>query len=340
LLGEKEMRKQRFIIGLSLFLGLAVSVISGTILRLNGVLSHVTLFVGLRYVFVNYLFQLWTLWLAIAVSIYARVKLGKRRFAIIKFETFLNFTAVAISALIAMSLYEADRALWPAVMMSVIQILRCVNLLTSYRHTPYKKMQLAAFGVLVVAYGAWSCSLAWWSHRFKEEDEALITALRKSKLPLVYMDMTEDCEVPYYLMGMVHHEWKNYYGSNLMLALNTGKGTAAMILPSRCAGIPLDSLTIEGTDKIKGVYPTLFSTETNKLNVTAYFSGSTPGTTPINRLLAKFVDDPMPLEMSSYIPSCPFEPKVEIDGKTYYLYFAKLTRRTAERRKLVRIDVE
>jgi hypothetical protein len=330
LLGAKIDKSSRFIIGLGLCVGLFITMAGSTTSRIDSALTGP--FLGyLRYRITTYISQLWPIYVAILTTVLLRKKVGKQQFAVYRVDTIASFVAMAVACGISLAVNSQDRALWPAHLFAVLQTIRCVNALT-YKQKDYSKVAKIVFGCATVLYAMWSCELIKWQKKFTDENNGLIAATEKADKPLVYYDLTSASDVPFYLMGIVKHEWYSFY--NCFLAIFTEHGYNVLILPTKYEGVPLDEINVPGSQRIKGVYPIFYTiNDTTISRFNALLGEPQRAVVPIDRLMMKFTAEQV---------AEPFDkvklPSFDVDGKEITLYSPIEVGRTVKYRKFVRIE--
>jgi hypothetical protein len=330
LLGAKIDKRSRFIIGLGMCVGLVILSCGYTTHKIGGMGSELVL-LSIRYRLSTYLSQLWPLYFSIITTILLRLKVGKQQFKDYRVETIASFVAIIVSCLISIAVCQQARALWPAQLFSVVQTIRCVNALSN-RQNGYSRVTKLLFGCAALLYALWIYELVSWQSKFTEESNGLIVAAEKASKPLVYFDITNDEDLPFYLMGMVKHQWQ--YDYNHFLANHTQNQDGLLILPTKYEGFPLDEVREPGSNRIYGSWPMFYSINDTTINRFDVIVGEPQkAVTPINRLLMMFTDKQVsqPFERVSFSP-------LIIEGKTVLLYTPIEVGRTVKYRKFVRIE--
>jgi hypothetical protein len=332
LLGTKIDKRSRLIIGLGLCLGLLVTILGATESRIGNTVT-IDRLLCIQYRIPNYISETWPTYVAILMTIFLRKRIGKQRFAAYRAETVGSFVAIAVIYPISFVVCELDRVLWPAQLFATLQIIRCVNALT-YKQNGYSKAAKIVFGCAAVLYAMWSCELLKWQKKFTDENTELIEAAQKVDKPVVYYDLTPTSEVPFYLLGIVFHEWNGDINPYLAYHVLGPGHKNILILPKKWEGVPIQDVKEPGSQHIKGAFPTFYTVnDTTEYRFNAILCEPMRAVTPIDRLLMLFTPDEMP-EPFARTPLPPFI----VDGQEVSVYNPPPIRRIVKYRKFVRIE--
>jgi hypothetical protein len=313
MLGDKRCRKSRTVILLGLSLGLAITVFSpGTLTRADGAVGT-----NLQYIIykaTRLISELWPLWLSVLLTLYMRKKIGSKRFRSYIPLIAAIYAGAFAGTFISVMCLMFDRALWPVCLYSGISVMVSVDALQKPKKLGLKWLKMIS-AIAVCAYAAWFVQLARWQWRFSNEEKDVHQLIMHSTVPIVYYDLTDDYDVPAYLMSIVTHEGYQFGVEFNVIAIDYFGHLGMIVLPTKYRGVPLRDIKFNGNSNICGVWPFLYSydniggEEYEPVKMT--FGGPCACVSPLNRILMLFSADTVVHEYKVHkMPTKDFEGSV------------------------------
>lgn len=261
-----------------------VALMFGTGARLGG--SKISL-EAMKYIITRSASTIWPFWLSFVLLGMLAFKQGLKRFKALLSTVLPYYGAVAGNIAVCMVLTAFNRALWPAVLCSVVVCLILVSELIGRGRL--SRRSVAAFSAAMVLYIVWLGGVIHWERKIKAEFDGFEQAAARAAAKgddVVFADMTYD-DVPFWTMGMSSHNPILEVFSNMRAAsyLHISDSTLA-VLPKRFEHLTFDRWdTIPGNAGLRGCWPVVIAPDRESVQSVymVTYGDATPSMTPIDR---------------------------------------------------------
>lgn len=255
--------------------------------------------------------RLWPLWLSIILLSVNSIRNKK----IDRVSAILVAMAI-LSVAVAIIARQSARALWLTYLLALIISFRSLPL-SWLRHSVRPLPSVIALAA-TIALAAWLYSLSAWQHRFSQQTDNIFSSLNATQTNIAYANTSTTGTMPWWLWEIPQYPNDASETARANIAAEQFRNYHArfVILPKKFENTPFDSLpSIDGTAKLKGIYPTYYShnrLDTTLLNLQFGNPRHIPPTGNVNpiyglgRLIAKFNEEsPMLLTVPRYLEEIP-----------------------------------
>jgi len=350
LFGGRTRSLRSWILFAALWVGLLVCTSAGTVTRIDDYLEYSSL-EQILHLLTKFISSVWPLYLALALMVVCRVRLGRRTMAGRWHSLFSLVCGALIGIVIAMVVGVFDRGLWAANLFAVLVCLRCVAYLSAESvNRPCgraARVCVMLFCVSVLGLTAWwFAGLVRWQRVITAEQKTIAGELKATApATVVYTGYTPREQVPFYLMGIPYHCFEHPVHNTYCMYYYCDNDSAFIaVLPPSMRPVEGDTvdafsrmppLSSDGT--CRGQWPFVFSRipDVDEIRVdVAEIDGSV---NPIDRLIIALRSG-CPARRDSYHFWCQSSPVIFPDGTVAYMYLPYYKIRSAYGRRIVEIE--
>ena len=315
----KKSRQIRMPMIAALILGTAICVFApGTFARVDALDTgdFTTFAKGL-------IFKLYPLYIyTILLLVIYLAKDKKQVISELKANLFWIVTAVINTCIVVVFQAPPGRSLWPMHVAVLIMIFA-----TIYRNFAWcRKAHTIIARALMIAICLFMYELIKWQIKVSDEQQYIIDCLEKTKAPDVYLDMTDNNDIPWWVFG-IPCQYRDYQAAcNTYVARSLSHcdvNNVLTIAPTRFNGVPFDEWERPaGNNRFRGEWPALYSRDSiADMNFELVFGKPEAAMSPIAKILTRLINTNRGQAADIKIRRC-----ATSQGDTIYRYFFSVGR--------------
>lgn len=329
---EKDKRKQRLLMFVALVAGTALCVFApSTLMRVDrtiGELSH-----NYPTFILKTLLGIYPIYIYLIVAGIVMLRCGCRHIFAELLRDMFWLIVLVVNVVIVVVIQVGSRGLWAA---DAALLVAVVGLL--YRNFDWcRKPHYIATGCLMTIAALFITELIRWQNKIGEEQREIISRLESTRQPFIYMDVTQDSDLPWWTLG-IPHDYVNAAGTGLYIAHSLTQcniNQTLLVAPARFEDKIFNQWDkIPGNNLFRGEYPVIYAPDSiPEMRLRLTLGEAEPALSPPALLLQNIMGASDCEAEIDNIFRC-----VTAQGDTIYRYYLNVGR-DGRYRDVTRIDV-